>query len=213
LEILFELFFFAAKTIMNGSSYHHGELEKAVLDSAEKMLEIEGMVGISMRRIAKEIGVSHQAPYKHFASRDEILLELRARGFQRLTKGIGEARSNHPRSIRLQLQAVGVMYVSNAMQFPRMYDLMFGGIVNQKIASLNHRVCADQSFHALASIIHGDTAPFSKQSLERARIFWSCMHGIADLSLSGYLLQPEWIAEDAVKLAVESLAASWFDVR
>ena len=58
---------------MTEARYHHGDLERAILETATQMLERSGIAELSLRDIAKQIGVSHQAPYKHFASKaDEI---------------------------------------------------------------------------------------------------------------------------------------------
>lgn len=196
---------------MSASSYHHGDLEQAVLDAAADLLEMDGVAGISVRKIAKQIGVSHQAPYKHFASRDEILVALREKGFARLTEVINDARDKHPRSARLQLQAAGMAYVDQAERFPGMYELMFGGSIRRDDVNTRLGEIASPSFQALAVIINGSPLPLSKRAVERSRVFWACMHGIADLRLSGFLNQPDTNAVDMVKLAVATLTVDWFE--
>ncbi|MFN9604615.1 MAG: TetR/AcrR family transcriptional regulator, partial [Planctomycetota bacterium] len=67
---------------MAETRYHHGDLEQAILETAKQMLEQSGIAELSLRDIAKHIGVSHQAPYKHFASKADVLLAIPAKGFK-----------------------------------------------------------------------------------------------------------------------------------
>src|SRR6516162_5040850 len=65
--------------------YHHGSLRKALLDAAERILEENGIQGLTLRAAAREAGVSHAAPKNHFGDLSGLLSELAARGFERLS--------------------------------------------------------------------------------------------------------------------------------
>ena len=79
------------------ATYHHGDLRAAVLSAAWKMVEKEGVEGLSVREAARRAGVSHNAPYRHFAGRDALIAALVAEGFDELKKALNEAiRSGKP---------------------------------------------------------------------------------------------------------------------
>ena len=63
------------------STYHHGDLRKALLRSSSRILEKEGLTGLSLREAACRAGVSHNAPYRHFPDRERLLAGIAAEGF------------------------------------------------------------------------------------------------------------------------------------
>lgn len=194
---------------MTGSDYHHGDLQKAVIESALRMLEA-GESDISMRRIAKEIGVSHQAPYRHFSSKLDVLLAVRAHGFSRLATATRQAAAKHPRSARLQLEAAGFSYVKHATEYPALYQLMFGSRIVPTDVSDEHRASARDAFQALASIIQQGEPPFTKLTLERSKMFWAMGHGIASLSINGFFSDQEAPVDGLAKAAFRAICSEWF---
>ncbi|PLS69654.1 MAG: hypothetical protein CV045_00830 [Cyanobacteria bacterium M5B4] len=69
---------------MNGS-YHHGDLKQALISAALEVVAQEGAKNLSLRQVAKRVGVSHNAPYRHFPDRDALLAALAEEGFRGLT--------------------------------------------------------------------------------------------------------------------------------
>ena len=69
-------------------AYHHGDLRKALLDAASALLAEVGVAAISLREVARRAGVSHNAPYRHFADRDALLAALALQGFEVLVRRI-----------------------------------------------------------------------------------------------------------------------------
>ncbi|OEF07013.1 TetR/AcrR family transcriptional regulator [Vibrio genomosp. F10] len=106
------------------NNYHHGNLREAVLKAAHKLLELEGIKSITFRRIAKEVGVSQNAPYSHFKDKTALLEALAVDGFQGLLDSMRE------NSVSLStpsdyLQAIGKGYVTYALSNPALFKLMF----------------------------------------------------------------------------------------
>src|SRR5918999_1721652 len=95
------------------TTYHHGDLRAAVLAAAAKIMEKEGLAGLSVREAARRAGVSHNAPYRHFPDRAALAIE----GFRELGKAL-EGRSG---------RELGETYVHYALQHPQRFRLMFGG--------------------------------------------------------------------------------------
>src|SRR5690349_17086414 len=80
--------------------YHHGDLRRAIVTAALEILSETQSVDFSLRELARRAGVSHNAPYKHFAEKTELLAAVSAAGFELLTQRIaGEiARNARPRA-------------------------------------------------------------------------------------------------------------------
>ena len=145
------------------SSYHHGDLRAALLHSAGEMLEKEGLAALSLREVARRAGVSHNAPYRHFADRDSLLAALAAEGFQQFA----EALEKRPR------REMGEAYVEFALAHPQRFRLMFGGVQRGS----DHRAydALKKSFADL-----GDGAEYA------AAAAWGLVHGLAHLLLDGH---------------------------
>ena len=195
---------------MAETRYHHGDLEKAILETAMQMLERSGIADLSMRDIAKQIGVSHQAPYKHFASKAEVLLAIRSEGFKKLAEETRRATASHPRSPRLQLEAATLSYVRLALKSPAVYQLMFGGQIRPEQVEPEHQASAQDALAALAVIFQPGGAPFSDTAMLRTRLVWAMVHGIASLRLNGFMTQQSEGVEEITKSACRVLSREWF---
>src|ERR1700760_5194950 len=106
--------------------YHHGDLRRAVVRAALEILGETQSLEFSLRELARRAGVSHNAPYKHFADKRDLLAAVSAAGFETLVKrmGIEAAKSAHPRA---QLFAMLRAYIRYGVDHPALYKLMFGG--------------------------------------------------------------------------------------
>src|SRR5215218_5462232 len=71
--------------------YHHGDLQRALVDAAQTILEREGPAALSLRAVAREAGVSPAAPYHHFKDKDELIGAVAKRGFEMLADAMRAA--------------------------------------------------------------------------------------------------------------------------
>ena len=106
------------------NAYHYGDLREAMISEAMRALE-EGHGAPGLRDIARRVGVSPTATYRHFASRDALLGAVAQRGFDDLGHRFAEAAKDRDRG----LMGFGLAYVAFARERPAMFRLMFGGAI------------------------------------------------------------------------------------
>src|SRR4051794_6108248 len=118
-----------AKTQPPERPYHHGDLRRAVVNAALDILRETQSLEFSLRELARRAGVSHNAPYKHFADKRELLAAVSAAGFELLAKritseiaGVGNARE--------QLFVMLRTYIDHGVENPALYGLMFGSYLS-----------------------------------------------------------------------------------
>ncbi|QNL19948.1 TetR/AcrR family transcriptional regulator [Hyphobacterium sp. CCMP332] len=70
------------------STYHHGNLQAALLERAIEVIGHEGVEGLSLRKVAKDLGVSHAAPKRHFRNKADLLAAIVREAYQELTKTV-----------------------------------------------------------------------------------------------------------------------------
>jgi len=107
--------------------YHHGDLRAALLDAAVEVIDEIGPQGLTIREVARRVGVSHAAPYRHFADRDELILTAVEHGFELLHKTMEQGKAAAPQDAISQLAASGYAYLDFAAKNPAYYRVMFSG--------------------------------------------------------------------------------------
>src|SRR3954451_10447565 len=106
--------------------YHHGDLRRAIVKAALEILRETQSLDFSLRELARRAGVSHNAPYKHFADKRELLAAVSAAGVEALTKHMARELAVHD-NVREQLFAMLRAYIDHGVENPALYSLMFGG--------------------------------------------------------------------------------------
>jgi AcrR family transcriptional regulator len=106
--------------------YHHGNLRAALLGEAERTLRDRGIDALSLRDLARQTGVSHAAPRRHFADRQALLDALAEAGFTRLTEEVRAATDEAGEDYGARLRAAATAYVRFATRDPALLELMFG---------------------------------------------------------------------------------------
>src|SRR6476646_10223420 len=81
-------------------SYHHGALREELITASLKLIEAEGIGAVSLRRVAREAGVSPGAPYHHFVDRPALLAAIASRGYELLERQLRQARAEAPTAVR-----------------------------------------------------------------------------------------------------------------
>jgi len=192
------------------SPYHHGALREALLQAAEKVLERDGLPGLTLRAVAREAGVSHAAPTHHFGDVTGLLSELAAIGYCRF--GAAMAAAGTTAMPKQRGLASAKAYVAFALAHPGMYGLMFRA-ERLDMTRPALRDAADSSFAGFAAAIganRGEQISTESLTLEQAgalTAMWSLMHGFSTLLLDGRLTKvfrglPEGTKPEALLLAM-----------
>ena len=161
-------------------AYHHGDLRETLLDAAEALLAQRGAEALSLRDVARGAGVSHAAPYHHFAGLPELLAALAARSFSQLGAAMQASVDAHPADAREQLLAIAAAYVDFARRRPARFRLMFGPV----LASRSRHPGLDQAAQASFCVLLDAATRFDPAAGPLIALTgWSLAHGLSHLSL------------------------------
>jgi AcrR family transcriptional regulator len=171
--------------------YHHGDLHEALLQAAERVLERDGLAGLTLRAVAREAGVSHAAPTHHFGDLTGLISELAAIGFRMFNAAMVAAGSSETH-LPMKGLASARAYVAYAQAHPGMYGVMFRSArLDYSRPSL--REASEAAFAGLTSGVAASRhEQISKDSLSLGQAAaiagaWSLVHGFTMLLLDGRL--------------------------
>lgn len=160
------------------------DLREACLNEALAIIEHEGVERLSLRDVARRLGVSHQAPYRHFPSRDHILAEIVARAFEGFARHLdAHAESNEPDR---DMHLMGEAYLDFATKHPLQYRLMFATPLPDAAAHPEMMANARHAFDLLLRALRRKAVKQGLSSTEEdivldALFIWSGLHGLASL--------------------------------
>ena len=173
---------------MRRSSYHHGNLREALIESALDFIAGRGPNGFTLAEVARSAGVSGAAPYRHFRDRNALLAEIAKRGFERfageLQTAWDEGRPNPTAAIENCCRA----YLAFARREPAFYAAMFepGFPLEDEPTLL---AASERAFGVLrqAAEVAAKTMPAASRppALMMALHIWSMAHGVASLFIDG----------------------------
>jgi AcrR family transcriptional regulator len=168
--------------------YHHGNLRKALLDQAERTVRERGIDALSLRELARDVGVSHAAPRRHFADRQALLDALGEAGFDRLGRELRAAVDGAGDDYEARLFATANAYVRFATDDAALLALMFAAKHGEHADEMSE--AADRAFAVMLELIlHGqELGALEPGDPERVGIvLFATMQGIAALITGGML--------------------------
>jgi AcrR family transcriptional regulator len=188
--------------------YHHGDLRNVLLASGVQLLAEEGLEALSLRGLAKRAGVSHNAPYQHFADKEAFLAALAEQGFMLLGQAMAQAQEALAADLPIteRLVALGQTYVQFALHHPSHMAVMFINFAHQKYPTL-----AEAAMAALAQLLHlveqgqasGQLRPTEPQAI--ALSLWTILHGMSLLLIADKLPQSLVDGKEALQLTEQSI--------
>ena len=195
---------------MTERPYHHGNLRAELLEHAWKVVERDGVDGLSLRGISREIGVSHSASGRHFRDRHQLLDALARVGFHRLNQAIAAATAPTA-GVEERLRASGRSYVEFAVAHARVLDLMYAQ-KRHPDASEELRSLSEEPMSLLVETITGAQAEGIVRAgdpHELAVVVFASVHGVATLATDDLLDDVPWerAAESTIDFAWRGIAA------
>ncbi|MDO9315737.1 MAG: TetR/AcrR family transcriptional regulator [Burkholderiaceae bacterium] len=162
------------------------ELKEACVRAAREVIAEHGIEQLSLREVARKLGVSHQAPYKHYPSRDHLLAEVMRRCFESFARSLDD-RPHSGEGAICDLESLGRQYLAYAAANPLEYRLMFGTPWPEPAEHPELVHDAVHAFDVLRGVLrclYGDAAEMRSQVDLQAMFIWSTMHGLASIMQS-----------------------------
>ena len=201
-------------------AYHHGDLKRALIDAALTLVAEEQDWNFSLREVARRAGVSHNAPYKHFADKRDLLAAVAAAGYDALRVRM-EAVAFDVGPPEAAVVAIGVAYVRFGAENPAHYRLMFApalATTEQGLPAVVMEAAVAAKAALSSGILRGARAgifaasPANQAELDLAVLSaWSTVHGLAMLISNGFASAgapsslPERIAESVARTLLDGI--------
>jgi len=161
-------------------SYHKENLKEQIVEIAWDICKIESWQKVNMRLVAEKAGVSTTAFYRHFKNKTELKAELMQRGFQILYEGMEDLTNN--------FSSYGAHYIRFGLDYPHIYDLMFG---NTDLDISQYSDLEALSNASFSGIVEGLKSFMPDESdndvMIKAVNVWASVHGIV-----GILRRSKW---------------------
>jgi AcrR family transcriptional regulator len=168
--------------------YHHGDLRRALLDAAWSVTEREGLRALTLREVARSVGVTHAAPYHHFRDRAALLDAMSVEAFEALDRAMQEAEEGVDDPAE-RLFVLGRAYIDFACAHPERVEVMFR---RRDAADVEPSGASTRAFQHLVDAIvacqEAGVAP-PGDPMELAVSAWSVVHGFSSLVTEGPLGQ------------------------
>ena len=188
-------------TSSESDRYHHGDLRHALVQAALELLAEGGTDALGLRELARRVGVSAAAPYRHFKDRQALIQAVAAAGFEKFDAAVSGAREGIAPDD--QFAAMAEAYVHFALDNPRLYRLMFSSELGRFEDPLLRRA-ADAAYASLAVAAAREDPDAPGEAAIGA---WAFVHGLSMLLLDGQLIgvTPETAGPLIRKLARRSV--------
>ncbi|MBK9601169.1 MAG: TetR/AcrR family transcriptional regulator [Anaerolineales bacterium] len=171
-------------------TYHHGDLKNALIKAGVEILAKDGVIGLSLRKVAMKAGVSHAAPYAHFADKQALIAAISTEGFRQLyerVSGVAEEYQNQPEK---QLVEAAWAYVQFAMDDPDRFKVMFSGVLEKEKEYPDFVTESQRNFQLVKMIVEANQASGRLRSGDSALVAlsaWGIIHGFILLLLEGQI--------------------------
>ena len=188
---------------MTQRPYHHGDLRNALLAQAERTVRERGAPALSLRELAREVGVSHGAPRRHFPDRQALLDALAERGFDRLGDSLQAAVAAAGDEFEDRLHAVAAAYIRFATGDPALLELMFAAKHREEETAGTLEQAAQRAFRVMLELIERGQVEGWLETGDPERVglvLFATIQGIATLTSGGMIDagQVDQVTADAI---------------
>jgi AcrR family transcriptional regulator len=175
---------------VSATTYHHGDLKNALIQAGVEILAEEGIGGLSLRKVAKQAGVSHAAPYSHYADKQALIAAISTEGFKQLYSQIESVLEKHQGNPETLLIETAWAYVQFALNAPDRFKLMFSSMLEKEKEYAEFVEISQENFLQLVHIVEiCQKAGILKSGASdvAAVSIWSTVHGFTSLLLEGQI--------------------------
>jgi AcrR family transcriptional regulator len=175
---------------MASKKYHHGDLKNSLIQAGVEILSMEGVAGLSLRRVAARAGVSHSAPYAHFKDRQALIAAISTEGFKQLYTELEAAIEQNAGAPKQQLIEGAWAYARFAMDNTDTFKIMFSGILEKEKEYPSFVEISRKTFGLVVEVVQAcQTAGVLRAAPAElmAVSVWGQVHGIISLALEGQI--------------------------
>jgi len=171
-------------------TYHHGDLKNALIQAGVEILAKDGVSGLSLRKVASRAGVSHAAPYAHFADKQALIAAISTEGFRQLYTRINSVGEEYKDKPSMQLIEVAWAYVQFALDDRDRFKVMFSGVLEKEKEYPDFVEESQRNFQLVKMIVEANQASGMLRSGPSdlvALSAWGIIHGFIMLLLEGQI--------------------------
>lgn len=177
---------------MERDNYHHGDLKNALIQAGIEILAEEGVGGLSLRKAARRAGVSHAAPYAHFADKQTLIAAIAADGHDKIHERLLAVLAAHPDDPLRQLIGAVWAYVQFGLEAPDHYKITFSGAIQNEHGHPEFVEVSQRNTQVLKGIVErcraaGILDAGGMDAELQAFSLWGLIHGLVSLWIQGQL--------------------------
>jgi len=193
------------------TQYHHGDLNKSLLESASLIIKEQGVESLSMRKLADTVGVSRTAPYHHFKDKNALLCAIAEQGFceqEKILRDLRREKNTAEEGFKKYVHA----YVEYALQHNETYDLLYGiKLCKDGNPRDSLKAASKQTFKAwidwVEELQEQNILPNSNTPLRIGQTTWASLHGLARLFIDGIYLDKGDLS-DMIEQMIKNLCST-----
>jgi AcrR family transcriptional regulator len=175
---------------MPTKKYHHGDLKNALIKAGIEILSKDGVRGLSLRKVAQKAGVSHTAPYSHFADKQSLIAAISIEGFRTIYGQLNDVIQRYQGEPLRQLVEGAWAYIRFALSDPAHFKVTFSSVLEREKDYPLFVEMSQKTFGMVVQIVEACQAagvlrpgPADVEAIS----MWSMVHGFISLYLEGQI--------------------------